>query len=193
MRCRDAKFWLTAQRDEDLAQPDTDTLALLQAHLEQCTGCHAHEQSQHHLDALLRKRKRSLTLAAYPSISTERIMLAVQQQSQLIQQVEALRKQQRSRLAPLGVWGPLLLALTFFTLGSIPLLLFAMVILQPNLMEKAFAALSSGMDVSIVLGQRLQIGLMLITQDTWLLSGVAFVVVVMVGVWLRLMRHPHEA
>jgi hypothetical protein len=39
----------------------------------------------------------------------------------------------------------------------------------------------------------LQAGLTLITSQTWLLSGVALVVVVMMGMWLRLMRIPREA
>ena len=48
-------------------------------------------------------------------------------------------------------------------------------------------------DVLIVLTQYLQEGLMFITRDNRLLLGVAFVLVVMMGMWLRLMRHPQEA
>jgi len=47
--------------------------------------------------------------------------------------------------------------------------------------------------VLIVLAQYLQAGLMFITQDNRLLLGVAFVLVVMMGMWLRLMRHPQGA
>jgi hypothetical protein len=47
-------------------------------------------------------------------------------------------------------------------------------------------------DVLIVLTQYLQAGLMFITRDNRLLLGVAFVLVVMMGMWLRLMRHPQE-
>jgi len=48
-------------------------------------------------------------------------------------------------------------------------------------------------EVLIVLTQYLQEGLMFITRDNRLLLGVAFVLVVMMGMWLRLMRHPQEA
>jgi hypothetical protein len=53
--------------------------------------------------------------------------------------------------------------------------------------------LSGIIDVFIILGQNLQEDLTALTRNSWLLSGMAFAVVVMMGVWLRLMRYPQEA
>jgi hypothetical protein len=85
-----------------------------------------------------------------------------------------------------------LAALSFFTLGSIPLLILAIAIIQTDLVVKSLSLLSSVIDILIVFSQYLQVGLILVTRNNWLLSGVAFAVVVMMGMWLRLMRPPHE-
>jgi hypothetical protein len=53
--------------------------------------------------------------------------------------------------------------------------------------------LSSGIDILFVIIQYSQLGLTLMTHNNWLLSFVAFSVVVMMGMWLRLMRPPQEA
>ncbi len=55
------------------------------------------------------------------------------------------------------------------------------------------ALLSGIIDVLVVLAQYVQTGLALIVHDNWLLSGMALVLVIMMGMWLRLMRHPQEA
>ena len=183
MRCRDAKLWLAAQRDGDLTE--SDALAL-EEHLKQCPVCRAYEQRLRSLNTLL------LTPAprVYSSISTERIMLAVQQQKRISQQLEDIRTQQRSRMARMGVVGAPLAAITLFTLVSFPLLLLALAILQPDLLGQTFPLLSDIVGVLIVLVQYFQAGLTIITRDNRLLLGVAFVLVVMMGMWLRLMRHP---
>jgi len=129
----------------------------------------------------------------YSSISTERIMLAVQQQKRISQQLEDIRKQQRSRMARMGVVGAPLAAITLFTLVSFPLLLLALAILQPDLLGQTFLPLSDMVGVLIVLAQYFQAGLTIITRDNRLLLGVAFVLVIMMGMWLRLMRHPQGA
>src|SRR6266571_2708617 len=167
MPCRDAKLWLAAQRDGDLTE--SDALAL-EEHLKHCPVCRAYEQRLRSLNTLL------LTPAprVYSSISTERIMLAVQQQKRISQQLEDIRTQQRSRMARMGVVGAPLAAITLFTLVSFPLL-------------------SDIVGVLILLVQYFQAGLTLITRDDRLLLGVAFVLVVMMGMWLRLMRHPQGA
>jgi hypothetical protein len=120
-------------------------------------------------------------------------MLAVQHQKRITQQLEDIRKQQRLRIARMRVVGTPLAAITFFMLGSIPLLLLALTIVQPDLLVKTLSLLSDVIDVLIVLAQILQTGLTLVTHDNRLLLGVAFVLVVMMGMWLRLMRHPQEA
>ncbi|HLQ27600.1 MAG TPA: zf-HC2 domain-containing protein [Ktedonobacteraceae bacterium] len=186
MRCSDAKRWLAARRDGELAESDALNL---QEHLKQCPACRAHEQRLQCLYTLLL----SPTPRSYSSISTERIMLAVQHQKRITQQLEDIRKQQRLRIARMRVVGTPLAAITFFMLGSIPLLLLALTIVQPDLLVKTLSLLSDVIDVLIVLAQILQTGLTLVTHDNRLLLGVAFVLVVMMGMWLRLMRHPQEA
>ena len=186
MPCRDAKLWLAAQRDGNLTE--SDALAL-EEHLEHCSACRAYEQRLRCLNTLL------LTPAPrmYSSISTERIMLAVEQQKRISQQLEDIRTQQRSRMVRMGVVGAPLVAITLFTLVSIPLLVLALAIVQPDLVAQTLPLLSNVVGVLIVPAEYFQVGLTLITQDNWLLLGVAFVLVVMMGMWLRLMRHPQEA
>ena len=186
MPCRDAKLWLAAQRDGDLTESDAFAL---EEHLKHCPVCRAYEQRLRSLNTLL------LTPAPrmYSSISTERIMLAVQQQKRISQQLEDIRTQQRSRMARMSVVGAPLAAITLFTLVSFPLLLLALAILQPDLLGQTFLPLSDIVGVLIVLAQYFQAGLTIITRDNRLLLGVAFVLVVMMGMWLRLMRHPQGA
>src|SRR5947209_7154985 len=112
MRCRDARLWLAAQRDGDLASEDASTF---QEHLKQCPACRAFEQRQKYLNTLLL----SPTSRSYSSISTERILLAVEQQKRIARQIEDIRTQQRSRVARMRGVGAFLAAITFFTLGSI--------------------------------------------------------------------------
>jgi len=186
MPCCDAKLWLAAQRDGDLTEPDA---LALEEHLKHCPVCRAYEQRLRSLNTLL------LTPAprVYSSISTERIMLAVQQQKRISQQLEDIRTQQRSRMARMGAVGVPLAAIILFTLVSFPLLLLALAILQPDLLEQTLPLLGDIVGVLIVLAEFFQVGLKLITEDNWLLLGVAFVLVVMMGMWLRLMRYPQEA
>jgi hypothetical protein len=185
MRCSEAKQALAAQRDGRLAQSDITTL---QEHLEQCPACRAYEQRLQCLNTLLL----SPTPRSFSSISTERILLAVQHQKHITQQIKDIQTQQQSRMARMRVIGLPLAAIAFFTLGSIPLLLLALTIVQPDWLVNMLSLLGDVVDVLIVLAQYLQAGLMFITRDNRLLLGVAFVLVVMMGMWLRLMRHPQE-
>ncbi len=186
MRCRDAKLWLAAQCEGDLAQPDGSKL---QNHLKHCPACRAHEQRQHRLDTMLRTPPPRV----YPNISTERIMLAVEQRRRITQQLAHIRTQQQSRMARLRIVGPSLAAITFFTFASIPLLVFALMFIQPALVVRTLTWLSDAVGVLIVLAQYLQTALTLVVRNGMLSSGVAFVSVVLMGLWLRLMRHPQEA
>src|SRR5207248_6212877 len=129
MPCRDAKLWLATQRDGDLTE--SDALAL-EEHLKHCPACRAYEQRLRCLNTLLLTPVPRM----YSSISTERIMLAVQQQKRISQQLEDIRTQQRSRMARMGVVGAPLAAMALFTLVSIPLLLLALTIVQPDLLEQ---------------------------------------------------------
>src|ERR1051326_6874341 len=96
MPCRDAKLWLAAQRDGDLTQ--SDALAL-EEHLKHCPACRAYEQRLRRLNTVLSTPAPRM----YSSISTERILLAVQQQKRISQQLEDIRTQQRSRMTRMGV------------------------------------------------------------------------------------------
>jgi len=119
-------------------------------------------------------------------------MLAIQQQKRITQQLEDIRSQQRSREARLRVVGPLLAAVVVLTLSGLPLLLLAAAVFQPDLMVNTLTWLSDAVGVLIVLAQYIQAGLLLVTRNNLLLSGLAFVLVVMMATWLRLMRHPQE-
>lgn len=207
MRCRDAKRWLTAQRDDDLAMPNAvpkaiaDTqpgqqedqdVSALREHLRQCSTCREVTQQQHTVHTRLRTVTTVVPRVPTP-VSTDKIMLAVYQRKQVTEQFEELRTKQQSRVARMCVPGITIAALSFFALGSIPLLALAITITQTDLVVKSLTLLGYGIDILIVLAHYLQAGLTMATRNSWLLSGVAFAVVVMMGIWLRLMRYPQEA
>ena len=211
MRCRDAKFWLTVQRDDDSRQSDVSTV---QEHLGRCGGCRSFEQDQKRLDTLLPREHGKIPGAGspgnslpismasgqaqrlpvpgsytYASIPTERIMLAIQEHKRITQQLEDIRRKQQSRLVRLHRVVPSL-AIAFVAIGTLPLLLF---VVQPHLMTQLINPLSGVIDLFITLVQYVQTDLTLVTRNSLLLSGVALVLVVLMSLWLRLMRAPQEA
>ena len=186
MRCRDAKVWLTAQRDNDLARSEISTL---QEHLKHCVVCRTHEERQKRLDTLLHVPASRM----YSRISTERIMRAVEQQRRITQQLVDIRAQQQTRIASLHIFTPRFAAIAYLTMGLISLALLALFFFQTDLVVKVLALLSDGIDALVLLAQYVQMGLALITRDTWLLSGMALALVILMGMWLRLMRYPQEA
>jgi hypothetical protein len=120
-------------------------------------------------------------------------MRAVQQQKQITQQLEDIRVQQQSRMVQMRLVGLPLMAILFFTLGSIPLLLLALAIVQPDWLANVLSSLSMGVYALFVLLQYVQEALMLVTGNSRLLAIVALALVVMMGMWLRLMRPPRKA
>jgi hypothetical protein len=189
MRCRDAKNYIAAQRDGDLAESDASAL---QEHLKECLDCCALEQRQRSLDTLLSSSAPRMSVKR-AHVSTEHIMLAVEQQRRVSQQLEDIRQQQQFRVARLRPVGAATAAIIFFTLGSIPLLLLAITLIQTDLVVKAISSPLNGViDMLFISGQYLQTELTWITHNNLLLSAMAFAFVVMMGVWLRLMRHPQE-
>jgi hypothetical protein len=186
MRCRDAKDWLTAQRDTDLTQPEVFTR---HEHLKNCVACRMQEQGQQRLDLMLG----APSYRAMSSISTDRIMRAVERQKRIMQQLEDLRRQQRRRIARLGILTPRFVAFTYVTIGVISLSLLALFIFKTDLVVTVLTLLGDVIDALVTLAQYLQTGLALVIHDNWLLSGMALVLVIMMGMWLRLMRHPQEA
>ena len=197
MRCHDVKQLLAHQRDTDSI--DDSEVAAFQEHLEHCADCRAFEQRQRTMDALLRTSQKTAQSTSAQNfscsperVSTHSIMQAVQQQKQISQQLDALREQQRYRVARMRKGGTAFAAITFFTLGSIPLLILAITLVQTDFMVHVLLLLSNVVDVLYVLGPYIQTGLTIVTHNSLLLTGVGFAVVLMMGMWLRLMRPPQE-
>ena len=165
MRCRDAKQRLTAQR---VTEPDSS------------------EPVVTHLNTM-----RTLDPARpYRGVSTERIMQAVERERRITQQLEHIQGQQQARL---GKAGPKIAAGAVLVTGALVLGLFALFLFEPEVFMSLFLPLSGFIDALYALAGYVQAGLTLITSQNWLLSGVALGVVIMMGMWLRLMRSPREA
>lgn len=195
MRCRDAKAWLSAQHDGEL---ESSQSSALQEHLLHCASCRTFAQEQQRFDTMLgslnkRVPTNNTPLVRPASISTDQIMRAIQQKKQITNQLEDLRQQQQLRVARMRTAGAVSAALGLLTLSSIPLLFLIMAIIQTDLALKTLSLFNGVIDEGIVLGEYIQPGLTLVTRDNLLLSGLAFTVVVMMGMWLRLMRAPQEA
>ncbi len=196
MRCHDVKHLLAHPRTTEAL--DASDVQAFQEHLKECPDCHDFEQRQRSIDTLLKtsqKREQPLVIQSFSTtgrISTDSIMQAVQQQKQISQQLEDIHKQQCRRVARLRKGGAAFAAIAFFTLGSIPLLVLAITLVQTDMMVHILLLLSNVIDVLYILEQYIQTGLTIITRNSFLLAGVGFVVVVMMGTWLRLMRPPQE-
>ena len=189
MRCRDAKIWLNVQRDGDLELP-TGTIATdLQEHLQQCHVCRALAREQSPVEMPFHIS----TAPVYASISTDQIMQAVKQQQHITQQLEELRQQQCRRIERIRTIGATGVAFGVFALSSIPLVLLALLFLQADVVMNTLSVLNGVVDVFFILTQYLQNGLIMLTYNNWLLSVIAFAMVVLMGMWLRLMRPPQEA
>lgn len=127
------------------------------------------------------------------SISTERIMLAVERQRRITNQLESLQAQQRARVARFGKAGTAMIVVTLALAGGITLGLFFLFLFQPDLFLTLLSFLSGIIDIVVQLARYLSTGLTFIAQQSWLLTGAALVIVIMTGIWLRLMRPPREA
>jgi len=186
MRCRDAKDWLTAQRENDLVQSE-DTA--LQEHLKNCSASHTHEQYHQRTDFV----PGSPTYRMFTSISTERIMQAVERQKRITEQLEDLRTQQRTRIARMRIFTPGFATISYLSLGLISLFLLTLLIFNTDIVVNILESFGGVIDTLVTLAQYLQSGLALVLHEGWLLSVMALVLVIMMGMWLRLMRHPQEA
>ena len=129
----------------------------------------------------------------YPGISTERIMKAVEQQRRVSQQLEDLRAQQKRRTARLRTTGLKCIATVCFALGVLATGFLVLLMIQPAMLERTMALLDDGIAALLMVEERLKLELSLIPGSSWLLSGAALVVVLMMGMWVRLMRYPREA
>jgi hypothetical protein len=185
MRCHNAKYRLTAQHEGDLAQPET---LPVQEHQVGSHNCHSYERPQQRVDTMLKPP----SPRQYQPISTGRIMQAVQQQQQITRQLEDIRIQQKTRLARLRILPPLI-ALAFSIIGGLAVLALGLAFFQPDVLVKILGLVGDGIEVVFLIVQYLQTGLAFITRNNMILSGIALVLVVMMGMWLRLMRYPREA
>jgi hypothetical protein len=64
--------------------------------------------------------------------------------------------------------------------------------MQPALLDRTLNSLDDSIALLVMLTQQVKLGLSLIPSSSWLLSAVALAVVLMMGLWIRLMRHPQE-
>src|SRR5579859_1607111 len=188
MRCRDAKQQLTAQRETRPDQSEFDVLRA-QEHVKHCSGCRSFERHQTYLDTMLKPESGR----AYHPIPTDRIMQAVERERRISQQLEHMQSQQQVRLARVSKAGPRIAAGAFLTTGALVLGLIALFLFQPEVFLSLLSALSGFVDALYALAAYVQAALTLISSQNWVLSGVAFMVVVMMGMWLYLMRYPREA
>ena len=186
MRSRDPKDWLTARRENDLIQSDANTL---QQHMKYRGNFHEHEQYQQRMDQMFH----SPSTRMFTSISTERIMQAVERQQRITEQFEDLRKQQKTRIARMRIFTPRYATLAYLGMGFILLLLLSMLIFNTDTVINILESFGGVIDTLVILAQYLQTGLAFVLKQNWLLSAIALVLVIMLGMWLRLMRHPHEA
>ena len=186
MRCRDAKQQLTAQRETETDQSD---VLHLQEHLKRCPGCRSFGRRQTYLTTLLEPAP----VRVYQGISTERIMQAIEREKRISQQLEHIQSRQQARLARISKVGAKIAVFAFLVTGALAAGLFALFLFQPEIFMSLLSTLSGFIDALYALAGYLQAGLTLITSQNWLLSGVALVVVIMMGMLLRLMRYPREA
>lgn len=128
----------------------------------------------------------------YPGISTERIMQAVEQQKRITQQLEDLRSQQKQRTALLSRACLRLLAWIGLSMAVLSLLLVALFLFQPDMLRQLLSLSSDAIAVLIAVSDEARSALSRIPYNNWLLAGAALAVVLLMGMWLRLMRHPHE-
>lgn len=178
MRCRDV-------HDQSVVRRDSHT-----AHTaERNTGATRNSSSHHE------QCEQPLTPPAhlYPSISTERIMKAVEQQRRVSQQLEDLRAQQKRRTARLRTAGLKCIATVCLALGVLATVFGVLLLAQPLMLERTMALLNDGIATLLMVEERIKLELSLIPWSSWLLSGAALAVVLMMGMWLRLMRNPREA
>ena len=129
---------------------------------------------------------------AYSSISTERIMQAVEQQRRVSQQLEDLRVQQKQRTFLLRTRGLKFICAACCVCGLLVTGFLLLLILQPALLDRTLNALDGSIALLVVIGEQIRLGLSVIPSNQWLVSGAALVVVLMMGLWIRLMRHPQE-
>jgi hypothetical protein len=187
MRCRDARQWLLNQGSEEEA-PQQKQLVL--EHLARCPACQTYRRQQQQVGRLLQQS----SPAPVPcNLSTEQIMQAIYLRQRTTRQLEQLRLQERSRLARLRPLGSSLLIVLLLLTASLPVVLFVLFFIEPEVLVSLLPVLGGVVDVLLIAAQYLLLGLSIVSQDNLLLAALAFVLLLLAGIWLRLMRVPQEA
>jgi hypothetical protein len=120
-------------------------------------------------------------------------MQAVEQQRRISEQLEDLRSQQKRRTAFLRTTGLQFIAFFCCVSGGLAILFLLLLLLRPKLLEHTLGVLNGGIALLLAVEERLKFALSLVPMSSWMLSGVALAVVLMMGLWVRLMRYPQEA
>lgn len=126
------------------------------------------------------------------SISTERIMQAVEEQRRVSQQLEDLRLRQRQRTALLRTRGLKLIGVLWCLGGVLAGGFILLLLMRPELLDRILNALDGSIALLVVLAEQARLGLAVIPESNWFLSVAALAVVLMMGLWIRLMRHPQD-
>jgi succinyl-CoA synthetase alpha subunit len=127
------------------------------------------------------------------SISTERIMRAVEEHRRVSQQLEDLRLQQKRRTARLRTVGLKLMGILWCLTGALVVSFALILLLQPVLFERLVNSLDDAIAIIVMVTEQIKLGLSLNPSASWLLSVAALVVVLLTGLWIRLMRYPQDA
>ncbi len=190
MRCRDARVWLqTAHNGKEGAEE----VQAVEDHIRGCVACRDFERKQRRLQSIVGQADaNTYTTEAREGtgLSTERIMQAVQQQKQVSDQVACMQQQQKVRDAHFSKIGAVGIAFSILLLSSIPLFFLITMMVQATIADRTLNFFNGVIDIVVVVGQYMQAGLTLITRNNILFTAVACVVVVMIGMWFRLMRLP---
>lgn len=179
MRCRGARDRLIVQRASHLAQAGENKEETYQG-----AGSPGLEQCEPPV---------SSPSHPCPGISTERIMQAVDRQRRISQQLDDLRVQQRQRTAFLRAAGLKIVAIMCYVCGGLAAGFVVLLLLRPELLARTLDFLGNGLAVLLMMEEEIRLGLSLIPLSSWLLSGMALVVVLLMGLWVHLMRPPREA
>jgi hypothetical protein len=139
-----------------------------------------------------REDKDQLPAHEYTGISTERIMQAVEEQRRVSQQLEDLRLQQKQRTAHLRTIGLKFIGVLWCISGALAGGFVLLLIMQPALLDRTLNSLDDSIALLVLLAEQIRLGLSLIPSSSWLLSAAALAVVLMMGLWIRLMRHPQD-
>lgn len=120
-------------------------------------------------------------------------MQAVEEQRRVSQQLEDLRTQQQQRTTHLRTTGLKLMGVLWGLSGVLIGGFMILLIVQPALLDRTLNSLDDSIAILIALTEQLKLRLSMIPSSNWLLSAAALAVVLMTGLWIRLMRHPQDA